>query len=181
MKSFTPCRMTDINLSKSTSNRITLVTFIMIFFSQVGDLKSQNCKLCSIQSFPSVTFYQSFQTGHGVGFGAEAGTWNKEASKFSYFAGTSMVWVENNQKDIKTTSTQKQTMLSFYLKGQYQLASHLYIVAAPGIVDLSYFNLQTGLRYVFPLTSVIGIGLEPAYSFNQKQFLFNTNIHFALK
>jgi hypothetical protein len=57
----------------------------------------------------------------------------------------------------------------------------VYVIAAPGIVDLSYFDLQTGFRFVFPLTNVIGIGLEPAYSFNQKQFIFNTNIHFALK
>jgi hypothetical protein len=154
--------------------------FIISFF-QVSDLKSQNCKLCSIQSFPSVTVYQSFQTGHGVGFGAEAGTWNKEASKFSYFVGTSMVWVDNKQSDVKTTGMQRQALLSFYLKGQYRLSNHVYVIAAPGIVDLSYFDVQTGFRFVFPLTSVIGIGLEPAYSFNQKQFVFNTNIHFALK
>jgi hypothetical protein len=158
-----------------------MFTLFIISFFQISDLKSQNCKLCSIQSFPSVTVYQSFQTGHGVGFGAEAGTWNKEASKFSYFVGTSMVWVDNQQADVKTTGTQKQTLLSFYLKGQYRLSNHVYVIAAPGIVDLSYFDLQTGFRFVFPLTNVIGIGLEPAYSFNQKQFIFNTNIHFALK
>jgi hypothetical protein len=76
---------------------------------------------------------------------------------------------------------QRQALLSFYLKGQYRLSNHVYVIAAPGIVDLSYFDVQTGFRFVFPLTSVIGIGLEPAYSFNQKQFVFNTNIHFALK
>ena len=181
MKTFTPCRNLIFSLNRFTKNKTTLLALTIISFLQVSELKSQNCKLCSIPSFPSVTFYQSFQTGHGVGFGAEAGTWNKEASKFSYFVGTSMVWVENTQKDVKTTLTQKQALLSFYLKGQYQIASRLYIVAAPGIVDLSYFDLQTGFRYVFPLTSAIGIGLEPAYSLNQKQFVFNTNIHFALK
>lgn len=116
-----------------------------------------------------------------MGFGAEAGTWNKDAGKFSYFVGTSLVWINNNQANVKTTGSQKQTLLSFYLKGQYQLASHLYVIAAPGIVNLSYLDLQTGFRYVFPLTSVIGIGLEPAYSFNQRQFVINTNLHFALK
>jgi hypothetical protein len=92
-----------------------------------------------------------------------------------------MVWVENNKTDAKTIGSQKQALLSFYLKGQYQLTNHLYVIAAPGIVDLSYFDLQTGFRYVFPLTSKIGIGLEPAYSFNQHQFVINTNLHFALK
>jgi len=181
MKTSTPSRNLFFNVLQSSKHNMALFALTIISFFQVGELKSQNCKLCSIPSFPSVTVYQSFQTGHGVGFGAEAGTWNKDASKFSYFVGTSMVWVENKQTDIKTISTQKQALLSFYLKGQYQLSNHLYVIAAPGIVDLSYFDLQTGFRYVFPVTSVIGIGIEPAYSFNQKQFVLNTNIHFALK
>ena len=181
MKTSTPCRNLIFNLSRLTKNRTGLLALTVISFFQISDLKSQNCKLCSIPSFPSVTIYQSFQTGHGIGFGAEAGTWNKDAGKFSYFVGTSMVWVDNKEADAKTVSSQKQTLLSFYLKGQYQLSNHLYVIAAPGIVDLTYFDLQTGFRYVFPVTSVMGIGIEPAYSFNQKQFLINTNLHFALK
>jgi hypothetical protein len=181
MKMSTPCRNLVIHLIRFKKNRTALLALAIISFFQVSELKSQNCKLCSIPSFPSVTLYQSFQTGHGIGFGAEAGTWNKDSGKFSYFVGTSMVWVENNQTDVKTIGSQKQALLSFYLKGQYQLTNHLYVIAAPGIVDLSYFDLRTGLRYVFPLTNEIGIGLEPAYSFNQRQFVINTNLHFALK
>ena len=181
MKIFTPGRNLVFNVTRFTKNRTALLALTIISFFQVSELKSQNCKLCSIPSFPSVTIYQSFQTGHGIGFGVEAGTWNKDAGKFSYFVGTSMAWIENRQTDVKTISSQKQALLSFYLKGQYQLTNHLYVIAAPGIVDLTYFDLQTGFRYVYPLTSVIGIGLEPAYSFNQRQFVINTNLHFALK
>ena len=181
MKTFTLHRNPVFNFIRFTKNKSALLALTIISFLHVSELKSQNCKLCSIPSFPSVTVYQSFNTGHGMGFGAEAGTWNKDAGKFSYFVGTSLVWVQNDPMEVKTTSTQKQALLSFYLKGQYQLTSHLYIVAAPGIVDLSYFDLQTGFRYVFPLTRVIGIGLEPAYSFNQRQFVINTNLHFALR
>jgi hypothetical protein len=115
-----------------------------------------------------------------MGFGVEGGTWNKDASKFSYFIGTSMIWADNNATS-KTTSSQKQLLLSFYLKGQYQLSKHLFVVAAPGITNLSYFELQTGLRYVVPLTRVMGIGIEPAYAVNQKQFTLNANLHFALR
>jgi hypothetical protein len=181
MKTTTLHRNPVFNFIRFTKNKSALLTLTVISFLQVSELKSQNCKLCSIPSFPTVTVYQSFQTGHGIGFGAEAGTWNKDAGKFSYFVGTSMVWVQNDPMEVKTTSAQKQALLSFYLKGQYQLTSHLYVVAAPGIVDLSYFDLQTGFRYVFPLTSIIGIGVEPAYSFNQRQFVINTNVHFALR
>jgi hypothetical protein len=181
MKTFTLHRNLVFNFIRFAKNKSALLVLTIISFLQVSELKSQNCKVCSIPSFPSITVYQSFNTGHGMGFGAEAGTWNKDAGKFSYFVGTSMVWVQNNPAEVKTTGTQKQALLSFYLKGQYQLTSHLYVVAAPGIVDLSYFDLQTGFRYVFPLTRVIGIGLEPAYSFNQRQFVINTNVHFALR
>jgi hypothetical protein len=125
--------------------------------------------------------YQAFQTGHGMGFGVEAGTWNKEASKFSYFIGTSMVWTSSTDIKTKTSNSESQVLLNFYVKGQYKLTNHLYVIAAPGIVNLSYFEMQTGFRYVIPVTRIIGIGIEPAYAFNQKQFVVNANLHFALR
>ena len=115
-----------------------------------------------------------------MGFGVEAGTWNKDAGRFSYFIGTSMAWAGTTQSDLKG-STPKQSLLSFYVKGQYKLTNHIYVVASPGVVNLSYFDMQTGLRFVVPVTSVIGVGLEPAYAFVQKQFVINLNLHFALK
>jgi hypothetical protein len=168
-----------IRISKKRAG--LLLTIIASCFS-FSELKSQNCDLCKIASFPSLTIYQAFQTSHGIGFGVEAGTWKKDAGKFSYFIGTSMVWANNTNTKIKTsTPATNQVMLSFYLKGQYQLANHLYAILAPGIVNLSYFELQTGLRYVIPLSRVIGVGVEPAYAFGQKQFVVNANLHFALR
>jgi hypothetical protein len=158
--------------------------WILIFTScfSFNELKSQNCDLCKIQSFPSLTVYQAFQTGHGMGFGVEAGTWNKDAGKFSYFIGTSLVWADNTNIKIKTgTASPSQTLLSFYLKGQYQLMNHFYVVAAPGIVNLTYFEFQSGLRYVVPISRIVGVGIEPAYAFGQKQFVVNANLHFALR
>jgi hypothetical protein len=116
-----------------------------------------------------------------MGFGVEAGSWKKDAGKFSYFLGTSMVWAGNTNPENKTEASQKQVLLSFYVKGQYKLTKHLYVVASPGIVNLSYFELQAGFRYVVPLTRVIGISIEPAYAFNQKQLVINANVHFALR
>jgi hypothetical protein len=158
----------------------TGILLLIVSFLPFCVLKSQNCKLCAIPSFPTVTVYQSFQTGHGMGFGVEAGTWNKDAGRFSYFIGTSMAWAGTTQTDAKSTVT-KQSLLSFYVKGQYKLTNHIYVVASPGVVNLSYFEMQTGLRFVVPVTSVIGVGLEPAYAFVQKQFAINLNLHFALK
>jgi hypothetical protein len=168
--------------TSNTRGKAFLFFLVIVCCFSVSELKSQNCDLCKIASFPSVTVYQAFQTGHGIGFGVEAGTWKKDAGKFSYFIGTSMVWADNSNTKVKTqASAANQAMLSFYLKGQYQLTNHLYAVAAPGIVNLTYFEFQTGLRYVVPLSHVIGIGVEPAYAFGQKQFVLNANMHFALR
>jgi hypothetical protein len=162
--------------------RITLICIIFISCFQYSTLKSQDCKLCSIPSFPELTVYQSFQTAHGMGFGFEAGSWKKDAGKFSYFLGTSLVWSDSKNPDSKSDrAVTKQTFLGLYVKGQYKVANHLYLVASPGIVNLTYLEFQTGLRYVVPLTHTIGMGIEPAYAFNQKQFLVNANLHFALR
>jgi hypothetical protein len=158
---------------------LLLMTIICCF--HFSALKSQTCNQCCLPSFPTITVYQAFQTGHGMGFGVEAGSWKKDAGKFSYFIGTSMVWSQNNNLNSKTAADQYQALLSFYFKGQYKVSNHIYLVAAPGIVNLTYFEFQTGLRYVVPLTSVIGIGVEPAYAFFQKQFVLNANLHFALR
>jgi len=166
---------------KSSIARIAGPLFIFIFCIQAGELKSQNCNQCCLPSFPALTVYQSFQTGNGLGFGIEAGNWKKDVAKFSYFIGTSMVWNGNTNTNVKTKNSPNQMLLSFYVKGQYKLTSHLYVVAAPGVVNLSYFDLQTGLRYVIPVTRVFGIGIEPAYSFNKKVLVLNTNLHFALR
>jgi len=147
----------------------------------VKDLKSQSCDLCKIPSFPSLTVYQAFQTGHGMGFGVEAGNWKKDAGRFSYFFGTSIVWANSNNQGGKSSTTVNQTLLSFYVKGQYKIANHFYAVVAPGIVNLSYMDVQAGFRYVIPITHVIGIGVEPSYAFSQKQLVVNANMHFALR
>jgi hypothetical protein len=181
MKTSITRRKTFLQISRRLNKRTGLPFLILICSLFSSELKSQNCNLCSIPSFPSLTLYQAFQTGHGMGFGVEAGTWNKDAGKFSYFMGTSVVWAQNNYTKIKTSSSQNQILLGFYLKGQYKLTKHLYVVAAPGIVNLTYFEVQSGIRYVVPVTKVIGIGIEPAYAFYQKQFLVNANLHFALR
>jgi hypothetical protein len=181
MKTSTLYRNLLFRFSRIFKNKTGLFLIIIISLSQFKELKAQSCNSCCIPSFPSLTVYQSFQTGHGMGFGVEAGSWKKDAGKFSYFIGTNMIWADNTSPENKTETSQKQVLLSFYVKGQYKLTKHLYVIAAPGIVNLSYFELQSGFRYVVPLTRVIGIGIEPAYAFNQKQLVMNANLHFALR
>ncbi len=95
--------------------------------------------------------------------------------------GTNMVWSQNTNSNIKNNTSQNQMLLSFYVKGQYKITNHLFVVAAPRYLNLSYFDFQTGLRYVIPVTKEVGVGIEPAYSFNQKVMVLNLNLHFALR
>ncbi len=67
------------------------------------------------------------------------------------------------------------------MKGQFRIIDRLYLVVSPTFVNLSSFETGAGLRYVLPISRVIGIGLEPTYSLVEKQFSINTNIHFALE
>jgi hypothetical protein len=61
------------------------------------------------------------------------------------------------------------------------VADRVYLIAQPGMINLSSFEMRTAIRYVFPLTRVMGIGLEPGYGLINRQWSVNTNIHFALK
>jgi hypothetical protein len=168
-------------LAGKLKQRCSWVLFVLCFL-QVSDLKSQVCSQCCLSSFPVLTVYQSFQTGHGMGFGVEAGNWKKDTGKFSYFIGTNLVWGQYQNGNVKgQSSPQNQTFLNLYVKGQYKITNHLYAVVAPGVVNLSYFDVQAGLRYVLPISKVVGVGVEPAYSFNQKVFVLNANLHFALR
>lgn len=116
-----------------------------------------------------------------MGIGIEAGKWKKDAGKFSYFLGTEMHRSDRNENNLKSTVSSKELIISFYWKGQYKIANRFYLIAQPELVNLSSFEMRTGIRYVMPLTKIMGIGLEPGYSLIRKQWSLNTNVHFALR
>jgi hypothetical protein len=140
------------------------------------------CPDCCLSSFGEVTVYHTIQPGSGYGFGLEAGKWNKEESRFSYFMGMKMQWFNPPSTLSKSASNPDNIMrFAVYVKGQFEMLNKLYIVATPQFVNLSSFEAGLGIRWVYPLSNSIGIGLEPTYSVVQKQCSLNTNIHFALK
>jgi|SRR5450432_699087 len=181
MKSSIATGATTSFIASNLKNRLIVYFIAVILSFQYSEIKSQNCNSCTIPAFPSLTIYHAIQTGPGMGFGIEAGSWNKDGGKFSYFFGTEVLWNNSTNYLSKDNQHSNSVMFSFYLKGQYKITNHLYVVAAPGVVNLSYFEFQAGLRYVIPVTHVIGIGIEPAYAVNQRQLVLNTNIHFALR
>ena len=52
-----------------------------------------------------------------MGFGVEAGTWKKDAGKFSYFIGTSMVWTGINNTTDKDKQFPKSDAAKFLSEG----------------------------------------------------------------
>lgn len=161
-------------------SRPVSLLFLIFILSHSSIRAQEKCKVCSVPSFAALTIYHTLQTGSAMGFGIEAGKWKKDDGKFSYFLGTSMIWAENDQQDQKTSENSKELAISFYWKGQYKIANRLYLIAQPELINLSSFEMRAGARYVFPLTKILGIGLEPGYSLIKKEWSFNTNIHFAL-
>ncbi len=142
----------------------------------------EKCGSCSIPSFPALTVYHAFEKGPAMGLGMEAGNWKKDAGKFSYFLGMEILWPE--QIGIKGKSPDvisNELMISFYWKGQYKITNRIYLIAQPELINFSSFDLRAGLRYVMPLTRVVGIGFEPGYSLINRQVSLHTNIHFALR
>src|SRR5207244_3285630 len=119
------------------------------------------------------------QSGSVLGFGLEAGKWNKEESRFSYFLGTKMQWFRPTEAS-KLGNSADDLRFSVYVKGQFEILNRLYIVASPQFVNLCSFETGLGLRYSYPLSSSIGVGIEPTYSIIGRQYSLNTNIHFAL-
>jgi hypothetical protein len=166
--------------SRKCNGRAAIVSCVALLFSFLSvNAQSGDCRDCFVSSFGAITLYHVAQPGTNFGFGFEAGSWNKDESPFSYFLGTKMQWFKSPAD--KSQSNVDRVHYSFYLKGQYEIINRFYVVVAPAFVNLSSFEAQAGVRYVFPLTKFIGVGLEPGYSFVQKQYSLNTNIHFALK
>jgi hypothetical protein len=91
-----------------------------------------------------------------------------------------MLLTNPKKESPKITGSSRELIFSFYWKGQYKIANHFYLVGQPELVNLSLFEMRTGIRYVIPITKIIGVGLEPGYSLIRKQWSLNTNIHFAL-
>lgn len=144
-------------------------------FSQLKD-----CPECVVPSFQAFTIFYTLQPGSTFGFGFEAGKWNKDASRFSYFLGGKLQWFQLNPNSDKFNNSADNIRFSVYMKGQARVVDRLYFELSPEFVNLSSFDLGFGLRYIYPLSESLGIGIEPTYSIVQKEYSLNANIHFAL-
>ena len=169
---------TTLSISCRKAGGMVLV-FLLFFFTGIAQKERHDC---CIPAFGSITLYHSFQPGSVIGFGMEAGKWNREASRFSYFLGTKLQWFGVSESSAKSSDQSKyNTRFSLYMKGQFRIIDRLYLVVSPQFVNLTSFEAGTGLRYVLPVSRVLGIGIEPTYSIIEKQFSINTNIHIALE
>jgi len=163
---------------KSVLNSTLSAILLLIFYSAGAQMKE--CKDCSVPSFGVITVYYVAQPHSGFGFGMEAGKWNKDDSRFSYFIGAKLQWFDLVPGSDKYSNSDNNIHYTAYVKGQFEMLNRLYVVVSPEFVNLSSFDARAGLRYVFPISNNIGVGVEPAYAIVQKAYSVNANIHFAL-
>jgi len=169
-----------VKISFAFSAKTFMVCLICILSHLVSHSQSKECKDCDIPSFQSATIYYIGQPHSSFGFGIEAGKWNKSDSRFSYFLGARMQWFRLDPNSAKFNNVADNVRFSAYVKGQVRIVNRFYLEVSPMLVNLTSFDAAIGLRYSYPLSDVIGIGIEPTYSVVQKEYLLNANIHFAL-
>ena len=80
----------------------------------------------------------------------------------------------------KFSNSAENVRFSVYVKGQAMILHKLYFVVTPQLVNLTNFEAGIGFRYTYPLSEVLGVGIEPTYSIVQKEYSLNANIHIAL-
>ena len=91
-----------------------------------------------------------------------------------------MQWFRVDPNAEKFSNVANNVRFSLYMKGQARIVNRIYLEVSPTFVNLSSFDAAVGLRYSYPLSDVIGVGVEPTYSVVQKEYALNANIHFAL-
>jgi hypothetical protein len=130
---------------------------------------------------PVVSLYYPYQNGMTWGIGLEAGNLGGD-SPFGIFAGFNVQKKSELYKKMDTAYTY-DLKSSFYIKGSYRLTMlgnpiGLYAIASPAISLEKGIDLQPGFRVVFPFGRRMAIGIEPMYSFKEKQAVMNFHISF---
>jgi hypothetical protein len=131
-----------------------------------------------------LTAYYIYAPHFKAGGGFEAGRLSSE-SPFGYFAG--VTFQVFSEKVSKSDSTKSTDMLSdFYLKGVYRLTRvenfvSIFAVVSPRYSMQAGFDLHQGLRFVFPFSERVAMGIEPIYAVRQNNFQVNFQFSFCIK
>ena len=160
--------------------RWILLTMLLALKASSSMAQLKDCPDCYVPSFQAFTIYYTLQPGSDFGFGFEAGKWNKDASRFSYFLGAKLQWFQYNPNSDKFDNIANNIRFTAYMKGQARIVDRLYFELTPQFVDLNFFDVGLGIRYTYPISESMGIGIEPTYLVVQKEYSMNVNMHFAL-
>ena len=159
----------------------SIILLIVLFFSISRSFSQQQS--CTEPS-NVLTAYYIYAPNFKTGVGLEAGKLSSE-SPFGYFAGcTFQVFSE---KVSKSDSTKSTDMLSdFYVKGVYRLTRVENFVSIFAVVSPRYslqagFDLHQGLRFIFPFSQRVAMGLEPIYAVRQNNFQLNFQFSYCIK
>jgi hypothetical protein len=151
-----------------------LILTLVLITSFIGAMQSsaQNCG----DPVSIMSAYYSYEPHTKFGIGFEAGSQGVD-SRLGYYAGIRLTMLKQPEYT-KQDSAMLDYRLAFYLKGTVRLSSFdskgsLYVVAAPQMSLQAGFDVQSGLRFMYPLSGKKGIGLEPLYSVRQKNVALN--------
>jgi len=155
---------------------------LAVLFLSINKLQAQQ-QSCT-EPANVITAYYSYIPHFKYGVGFEGGRLSN-LSPFGYFAGCSFQVFKD--KVSKTDSTHSTDMLAdFYLKGAYRLTRvenfvSIFAVASPRYSLEAGFDLQQGLRFIFPFSERIAMGVEPMYAVRQNNFLVNFQFSCCIK
>ena len=157
-----------------------IILWTVLLFSITKGFAQQSCEQYSNVITPYYIYAPNFKSG--IGF--EAGKLNSDGP-LGFFAGCTFQLFKD--KVSKTDSTKTTDMLAdFYVKVGYRLTRvdnfvSIFAVASPRYSLEGGFDMHQGLRFIFPFSDRVALGIEPMYAIRQNNFLVNFQLSFCVR
>jgi len=157
-----------------------IILLTVSFFILAKGFSQQSCEQFSNVLTTYYTYAPNFKSG--VGF--EAGKLSNDGP-LGFFGGCSFQIFKD--KVSKIDSTKSTDMLAdFYVKVGYRLTRvdnfvSIFAVASPRYSLQGGFDLHQGLRFIFPFSDRVAMGIEPMYAIRQNNFLVNFQLSFCVR
>ena len=122
---------------------------------------SQDCK----NFVPIVMAHYVLDGQQGFKTGFEAG-YIGQGSKFGYSAGFQLEFHEPGKPGGEDLANESGNLFKMFVKGSYRIYRKenkrmIFITAAPELNMNAVFDMNSGLRFMFPVSPKFGFGLEP--------------------
>jgi hypothetical protein len=163
---------------KSIKSLTTVLIGLFIFCQSYSQQK------CYDPSSSILTAYYTYTPNSKFAVGLEAGKLN-DISPLGIFGG--VTFQSMNEKFMKQDSTNTDQFISnVYFKGTYRISRienvlSAFVVASAHYSVQSGFDLQPGFRFIVPVSSRVGLGMEPLYSIKQNTYMLNFQVSVCVR